>query len=321
MKIFLAPMVGRTDRYFRSLIRIISPNITLFTEMITVDSLIRGKRSNHLITEDEHPIIIQLAGDDKKKFLECSQIAEDLGYDEINLNIGCPSNKVIKGGFGACQIIEPEKVSDYVYAINRKCKIPISIKTRLGLGFDQKLDDIIKFIEMTSNAGCKIFYIHARNAILNGLSTRKNRSIPPLRYDDVIYLKNLFPNLKIYINGGFEYIEDIEKTLKIFDGIMIGRKIYNDPMFLTKIDELIFSSYQDKCREKIINQFLDKLTKDDHCNKKFVLRHLTNLYFNTSLSKKWKKFIHNLSNSDRPLSDLRYFSNEKRYEEKKVVST
>ena len=101
-----------------------------------------------------------------KKFLECSQIAEDLGYDEINLNIGCPSNKVIKGGFGACQIIEPEKVSDYVYAINRKCKIPISIKTRLGLGFDQKLDDIIKFIEMTSNAGCKIFYIHARNAIL-----------------------------------------------------------------------------------------------------------------------------------------------------------
>ena len=196
MKIFLAPMVGRTDKYFRKLVRIISPNVILFTEMITVDSLIRGNFRNYTVNKSEHPLIAQIAGNDSKKFVECAEILTKSGFDEINLNIGCPSAKVVKGGFGACQIINPHKVSEFVESIKSCTNLPISIKTRLGLGFDQNLDDIKKFIRLTSEAGCKTYYIHARNAILDGLSTRKNRSVPPLRYDDVMKLKRTFPDLK-----------------------------------------------------------------------------------------------------------------------------
>ncbi len=201
MKIFLAPMVGRTDKYFRKLVRIISPNIIMFTEMITVDSLIRGNLRNYTVNRQEHPLVAQIAGNDSDKFIECAEILTKSGFDEINLNIGCPSAKVVKGGFGACQIIDPFKVAEFVKAIKSCTDLPVSIKTRLGLGYEQDLDDIKNFIRLTSEAGCEIFYIHARNAILNGLSTRKNRSVPPLRYDGVMITKKTFHHLKVYING------------------------------------------------------------------------------------------------------------------------
>lgn len=321
MRIFLAPMVGRTDRYFRRLVRIISPNITLFTEMITVDSLLRGKRSIHEVDEREHPIVIQLAGDDERKMIECSKISQDLGYDEVNLNVGCPSTKVVKGGFGACQINEPNKIANFVKSIKNSCDVPISIKTRLGLGYDHDLDAIKDFINQTSDAGCKIFYIHARNAILNGLSTRKNRSVPPLRYNDVSILKKEFPNVEIYINGGFESMTSIKNISTTFDGIMIGRKVYGDPMFLIKLEKSFFSEQYDKSREQIINEYLETLNKKDISNKRFVMRHLTNLYFKTNLSKKWKRYIHFISNSKNPITDLKYFPKEDTYETKKVISS
>ena len=240
MKIFLAPMVGRTDKYFRKLVRIISPNVILFTEMITVDSLIRGNFRNYTVNKSEHPLIAQIAGNDSKKFVECAEILTKSGFDEINLNIGCPSAKVVKGGFGACQIINPHKVSEFVESIKSCTNLPISIKTRLGLGFDQNLDDIKKFIRLTSEAGCKTYYIHARNAILDGLSTRKNRSVPPLRYDDVMKLKRTFPDLKIYINGGIVNMDVMSELLTIYGGVMLGRKIYDDPMFLNDIEKKYF---------------------------------------------------------------------------------
>ena len=224
MKIFLAPMVGRTDKYFRRLVRIISPNIVMFTEMITVDSLIRGNFKNYIVDKNEHPLVAQIAGNDTRKFIQCAEILTKSGFDEINLNIGCPSAKVVKGGFGACQIIDPYKVAQFVEAIKSCTDLPVSIKTRLGLGFDQSLDNIIKFIEVNSNAGCETFYIHARNAVLNGLSTRKNRTVPPLRYDDVYKLKEMFPYLNIYINGGIVNIEDLNELLVIYGGVMLGRK-------------------------------------------------------------------------------------------------
>ena len=232
MKIFLAPMVGRTDKYFRKLVRIISPNIIMFTEMITLDSLIRGNLRDYTVNKQEHPLVAQIAGNDSDKFIECAEILTKSGFDEINLNIGCPSAKVVKGGFGACQIIDPFKVAEFVEAIKSCTDLPVSIKTRLGLGYDQDLDDIKKFIRLTSEAGCEIFYIHARNAILNGLSTRKNRSVPPLRYDDVMILKETFPHLKVYINGGIVNLEDLNELLAVYGGVMLGRKIYDDPMFL-----------------------------------------------------------------------------------------
>ena len=321
MKVFLAPMVGRTDKYFRRLARIISPNIILFTEMITVDSLIRGKFKQYSIKDSEHPLIIQLAGDDKNKFIQCTKIISDQGFDEINLNIGCPSSKVVKGGFGACQIEAPMKVSEYIEGIKTQTKIPVSIKTRLGLGYEQDLNEIIDFIRLTSEAGCNIYYIHARNAILDGISTKKNRSVPPLRYNDVFKLKTIFPDLQIYINGGFEDISDIKEMLGIYKGVMIGRKIYSNPMFLAEIENKIFSANKTLSLEEVICQYIDQLDAEEASNKLYALKHLTNLYKGTRLSKKWRIYLHNLINSGQPIETLKNFYKENDYEEKEIISS
>jgi len=321
MKVFLAPMVGRTDKYFRRLARIISPNIILFTEMITVDSLIRGKFKQYSIKDSEHPLIIQLAGDDKNKFIQCTKIISDQGFDEINLNIGCPSSKVVKGGFGACQIEAPMKVSEYIEGIKTQTKIPVSIKTRLGLGYEQDLNEIIDFIRLTSEAGCNIYYIHARNAILDGISTKKNRSVPPLRYNDVFKLKKIFPDLQIYINGGFEDISDIKEMLGIYKGVMIGRKIYSNPMFLAEIENKIFSANKTLSLEEVICQYVDQLDAEEASNKLYALKHLTNLYKGTRLSKKWRIYLHNLINSGQPIETLKNFYKENDYEEKEIISS
>ncbi len=319
MKVFLAPMVGRTDKYFRKLARIISPNIVLFTEMITVDSLIRGSFKEYYIRDSEHPLIVQIAGNDKNKFIQCAEIISEQGFDEINLNIGCPSSKVVKGGFGACQINDASKVAEYVDAIKSHTKIPLSIKTRLGLGFDQNLESIVKFIEITSKAGCDIYYIHARNAILNGLSTRKNRSIPPLRYQDVLILKQMFPNLNIYINGGVDDIHVVKEMLDLYKGVMIGRKIYNNPMFLADIEKNIFSNYKNFSIKEIVCQYIDDLDNDETSNKLYAVKHLTNLYKGTNLSKKWRKFLHRLVNSDQKIENLKNFYVEADHEEEKII--
>ena len=318
MKIFLAPMVGRTDKYFRKLVRIISPNVILFTEMITVDSLIRGNLRNYTVNKSEHPLIAQIAGNDSKKFVECAEILTKSGFDEINLNIGCPSAKVVKGGFGACQIINPHKVSEFVESIKSCTNLPISIKTRLGLGFDQNLDDIKKFIKLTSEAGCKTYYIHARNAILDGLSTRKNRSVPPLRYDDVMKLKRTFPDLKIYINGGIVNMDVMSELLTIYGGVMLGRKIYDDPMFLNDIEKKIFSSNKNLSTHEVICKYIDQLDAEDQHNKLYALKHLTNLYKGTCYAKKWRKFLHLVINSNQPLQNIKNFNYKSKNEERKI---
>ena len=316
MKIFLAPMVGRTDKYFRRLVRIISSNIIMFTEMITVDSLIRGNIRNYTVDKSEHPVVAQIAGNDSKKFVECAEILTTSGFDEINLNIGCPSAKVVKGGFGACQIVDPNSVAKFVESIKSSTDLPVSIKTRLGLGFDQSLEDIKKFIKLTSEAGCKTFYIHARNAILNGLSTRKNRSVPPLRYDDVMKLKEIYPHLNIYINGGIVNLEDLNKLLEIYGGVMLGRKIYDDPMFLNDIEKNIYSSNSNLSTYEVICRYIDQLDEEDSHNKLYALKHLVNLYKGTCYAKKWRKFLHSMINSDQPLQNIKNFdyrsNNEKR---------
>tara|TARA_B100000035_G_scaffold181758_1_gene155159 strand:+ start:2151 stop:3095 length:945 start_codon:yes stop_codon:yes gene_type:complete len=311
-------MVGRTDKYFRRLVRIISPNIVMFTEMITVDSLIRGKFRNYIVNKSEHPIVAQIAGNDSKKFIECAEILTKSGFDEINLNIGCPSAKVVKGGFGACQIIDPYKVAEFVESIKSCTDLPVSIKTRLGLGFDENLDDIVKFIKLTSKAGCETFYIHARNAILNGLSTRKNRSVPPLRYDDVLKLKKIFPHLNVYINGGIINLEDLNELLVIYGGVMLGRKIYEDPMFLNEIEKNIYSSNNNLSTREVICRYIDQLDTEDNYNKLYALKHLTNLYKGTYYAKKWRKFLHSVINSDQPLQSIKNFDYRSNDEERKI---
>ena len=316
-RIYLAPMVGRTDEHYRMFIRILSKNIHLYTEMITCDSFIHTDRKLYEVKPRENSLTIQLAGSEPKKYGLCAKIIESKGYDEINLNIGCPSNKVIKGEFGACLMSSPKLVAECVLEIQKSCDLPISIKTRLGLGYEEDLSLLFDLISETRDAGCKKYFIHARNAILNGLSPKKNRKIPKLRYQDALFVKNKYSDIELYLNGGLEDIQAIQNNISIFDGLMIGRKIYDDPMFLMIIENRIFDNQNSVSREDVIHEYLryaEPLSKRGISNY-LLLRHLYSLYYNTSSSKKWKKYIHDIIQDDKNIMLIKDFKASS-YEEK-----
>ena len=292
-RIYLAPMVGRTDQHFRTFIRILSKNIHLYTEMITCDTFLHSNRNRIKVHNYEDPITIQLAGSDPEKYMKCSKIIQEQGFSEINLNIGCPSNKVIKGKFGACLMNYPNQVAEIVEAIKESCSLPVSIKTRLGLDYDENLDLLHKFIYKRSNAGCNTYFLHARNAILKGISPKKNRSIPSLRYDDALKIKQEFPNLSIILNGGIKTMDEVIHYSNLFDGIMIGRKIYDDPMFLINIEHKIFNSMSFFDKKTILEVYLKYSINqiNSGVSKYFLFKHLFGLYYKTNFSKKWKKFL------------------------------
>ena len=308
-RIYLAPMVGRTDQYYRSFVRILSKNICLYTEMITCDSFLHTDRRNYIVKEEEKNLTIQLAGSDPKKYGLCASIIQEKGYNEINLNIGCPSSKVVKGEFGACLMKDPDKVADCVYEIKKTCSLPISIKTRLGLGYEENLDLLFSLIDKTKDSGCSKYIIHARNAILNGLSPKKNRKIPLLRYADVSVVKNTYPDLEFYLNGGVEDILEIRKNIDKFDGLMIGRKIYDNPMFLNEIEEKIYGNEVVLSRKSILEKYLKYALSPENkdTSNYLLLRHLFSLYYNTSSSKKWKKFLHDIIQSDKEIELITNF--------------
>jgi tRNA-dihydrouridine synthase A len=308
-RIYLAPMVGRTDEHYRSFVRILSKNIYLYTEMITCDSFLYTNRKDYIVKEEEKNLTIQLAGSDPKKYGQCAKIIEEKGYGEINLNIGCPSSKVVKGEFGACLMNDPDKVAACVYEIKKSCNLPVSIKTRLGLGYEENLDLLFNLINKTKISGCNKYIIHARNAILNGLSPKKNRKIPLLRYADVTTVKNSFPELEFYLNGGVEDISEIKKNIDKFDGLMIGRRIYDNPMFLNEIEEQIYGNEKVLSRKSILEKYLKyalSLPNKDTGNY-LLLRHLFSLYYNTGSSKKWKKFLHDIIQSDKAIELITKF--------------
>jgi tRNA-dihydrouridine synthase A len=315
-RIYLAPMVGRTDEHYRAFVRILSKNIYLYTEMITCDSFLHTNRKDYVVKEGEKNLTIQLAGSDPKKYSQCASIIEDQGYDEINLNIGCPSSKVVKGEFGACLMNNPDKVAECVYEIKQSCDLPISIKTRLGLGYEENLDLLFTLINKTKVFGCSKYIIHARNAILNGLSPKKNRKIPVLRYADVTTVKDSFPGLEFYLNGGVEDISEIRKNINKFDGLMIGRRIYDNPMFLNQIEKEIYNNNETLSRQSILKKYLKYALslQNKNTSNYLLLRHLFSLYYNTSSSKKWKKFLHDIIQSDKDIELITNFE-ESTYDE------
>ena len=285
--------------------------------MITCDSYIHTDRKLYEVKARENSLTIHLAGSEPKKYGLCAKIIESRGYDEINLNIGCPSNKVIKGEFGACLMSSPNLVAECVLEIKKSCDLPVSIKTRLGLGYEEDLNLLFDLINETRDAGCKKYFIHARNAILNGLSPKKNRKIPKLRYQDALFVKKKYNDIELYLNGGLEDIQSIQNNISIFDGVMIGRKIYDDPMFLTTIESTIFDNKNNISREDIINQYLryaEPLFRKG-ISGYLLLRHLYSLYYNTSSSKKWKKYIHDIIQGNKDISLIKDFE-ELLYEEK-----
>ncbi|MDI7166796.1 tRNA dihydrouridine(20/20a) synthase DusA [Leptospira santarosai] len=238
----LAPMMDWTDRHFRYFLRLISKHTFLYTEMIHTGAVLRGDRHRFLsYNPEELPLAIQLGGDDPKALSESSKIGEDYGYSEINLNVGCPSDRVREGNFGACLMKTPERVAELVFAMDTSVSIPVTVKCRIGIPGKETLEDLCRFIECVRQAGVKRFIVHARIAILGGLSPAQNRQVPPLRYADVEALKREFPNLLIEINGGIRTIAEMRERLKANDGVMIGRAAYETPYLFSEVDSLFFN--------------------------------------------------------------------------------
>ncbi len=288
-RLSIAPMMDCTDRHFRVLMRQITKKSLLYTEMIVAQALHYNNNRSKLLDFDEieHPIAIQLGGDNPNLLAEAAQIAEDWGYDEINLNIGCPSPKVKSGNFGACLMGKPKIVANCIEEMKKSCNIPITVKHRLGIDNLDNDDYLTKFVDSCSIAGAERFIVHARKAWLNGLNPKENRTIPPLQYERVKKLKDIRPRLIIELNGGINTVNDCIKTLKTFDGAMVGRAAYSHPFMWRKIDSIIYGQ-KDKCisRSKIIKKIIP-----------FAQKHLENDGRLWNISKHIINLIENIPNA------------------------
>ncbi|MGC9456517.1 MAG: tRNA dihydrouridine(20/20a) synthase DusA [Halothiobacillaceae bacterium] len=239
-RLAVAPMLDWTDRHFRVLARLISGHALLYTEMVTTGALLHGDRQRHLeFSAAEHPLVLQLGGSDPGELARCAEIAADWGYDEVNLNVGCPSDRVQSGRFGACLMAEPARVGECVAAM-QSAGLPVSVKCRIGIDQDEGYAPLQHFVDVVSEAGCRLFVVHARKAWLQGLSPRENRDVPPLRYELVHRLKADFPALHVTINGGINSLEAARRQLEKVDGVMMGRAVYHDPWVLAQADREIF---------------------------------------------------------------------------------
>ncbi len=234
-------MMDRTDRHFRYFLRRLTRRTLLYTEMVTTWAVLRGDREHLLgFDPDEKPLALQLGGDDPEALAACARIAEDLGYDEVNLNVGCPSERVQKGSFGACLMAAPRIVADAVAAMRAAVALPVTVKHRIGIDDLDSYELLARFVATVAEAGCDRFSVHARIAWLSGLSPKENREVPPLRYPDVYRLQRDFPRLAIEINGGVGSLDEAEEHLEHVDGVMIGRAAYDDPYLFATADQRIF---------------------------------------------------------------------------------
>lgn len=259
----VAPMIDWTDRHCRYLHRLLSKHARLYTEMITTNAILRGDR-NHLLTfnSEEHPLALQLGGSDPKALAECARIGEEYGYDEINLNVGCPSDRVQQGQFGACLMAQPELVGDCIAAMQAAVDIPVTVKTRIGIDDCVVEDFLWRFVETVTEAGCRTWIIHARKAWLQGLNPKQNREIPPLNYPLVYQLKRDFPACAIILNGGIQNVNEALQHLQHVDGVMLGRAAYQQPYLLREVDSAFFAEHSAlPTREIILQSFIDYMQK------------------------------------------------------------
>ena len=300
----VAPMMDRTDRHERFFLRSLSKKAYLYTEMINANAVLFGNQNELLkFNECEHPLAIQLGGNDPIKLSEAATISESYGYDEINLNVGCPSTKVQNGDFGAILMRNPNLVAKCVKAIKNNVNIPVSIKCRIGVDDMDEEKDLNTFIKKVSDSGCKVFIIHARKAWLKGLSPKENRNIPPLNYERVYKLKDEFPHLEIIINGGLENIEDSKNHLTKVDGVMMGRKAYENPFQLTKVDHLIYGMpFLPKTKEEVLLKMIPYIIQQHKAGVKINLisRHLIGLTKGTKFAKHIRSSLTNLSTLRQP---------------------
>ena len=288
-----APMMDWSDRHCRYFFRQLSRNAVVYTEMITGGALIHGDVDRHLrFHADEHPVALQLGGSEPRDLAHCARLGERYGYDEINLNCGCPSERVQNGAFGACLMAEPKLVADCVKAMRDAVSTPVTVKHRLGIDSIEEYDFVRRFVETVAQAGCATFLVHARNAVLKGLSPKDNREVPPLKYDYVYRLKKEFPDLRIVVNGGVDTLEKAAAHLDQADGVMLGRVAYHDPYILALADSRLFGEPL-KPRAEIVEAMFAYTRAEVASGTpvRAIARHMLGLYHGQPNARIWRRML------------------------------
>jgi tRNA-dihydrouridine synthase A len=295
-RLSVAPMMDWTDRHCRYFHRLLSPNALLYSEMVTTGALIHGDVARHLqFNAEEHPVALQLGGSEPHDLAQCAKLGEDWGYDEINLNCGCPSERVQRGAFGACLMAEPNLVADCVKAMVDRVNIPVTVKHRIGIDKSEVYGMVRDFVGTVSEAGCQTFIVHARNAWLKGLSPKANREVPPLRYEVVHRLKKDFPHLTLVINGGITTTAQIAEQLQHVDGVMLGREAYHNPWALVEWEAAFLASGTDDVdltREQVESEMCDYMQREAQAHGtpwSAIARHMLGLRHGLPGSRRWRQ--------------------------------
>ena len=291
-RISVAPMMDWTTRDYRFFARLFNPNVILYTEMVTTGAILFGDAGRHLnYNREEHPIVLQLGGSNPKDLATCTKMAEDWGYNEVNLNVGCPSDRVQNNKIGACLMAEPELVAECISAMRQAVNIPVTVKHRIGIDNMQSYEEMLHFVDTVAKTGCNNFIVHARIALLQGLSPKENREVPPLRYEDVYRLKQERPDLTIEINGGVKTLAETQEHLKHVDGVMIGREAYHNPYLLAELGQLWNLEAPD--RFDIMEQMLPYIEQRmaEGAPLSIITRHILGLFQNLPGARKWRQAL------------------------------
>jgi tRNA-dihydrouridine synthase A len=292
----VAPMMDWTDRHCRYFLRLISPQVRLYTEMVTAAALHHGDNDRLLaFDESEHPVALQVGGSDPGLMAAAARLGAERGYDEININVGCPSERVQSGSFGACLMAEPEIVADCVKAMRDSVDVPVTVKSRIGIDDHDDYEFLRRFVVAQAMAGCEVFVVHARKAILKGLSPKENRSVPSLRYDRVYALKAEFPELTIVLNGGVTTLDDCREHLQHVDGVMIGRQAYHDPYLLAELEAALLApaDWRAPSREDVVERMLPYIERElaEGAELQHITRHLLGLFAGQPGARHWRRYL------------------------------
>jgi tRNA-dihydrouridine synthase A len=294
-RLSVAPMMDWTDRHCRYFHRLLSRHALLYTEMITTGALVHGDVPRHLdFNAEEHPVALQLGGSDPVELAHCARLGQQWGYDEINLNCGCPSERVQRGSFGACLMAEPQLVADCVKAMVDSVQVPITVKHRIGIDQDERYEFVRDFVGAVSEAGCRVFLVHARNAWLKGLSPKENREVPPLRYEWVHRLKRDFPHLTIAVNGGITTSEQVAEQLDALDGVMVGREAYHNPWWIAQWDSRFFGEPAEpwRTREWVEERMTEYMAREAAAHGtpwSSIARHMLGLRHGQPGARRWRQ--------------------------------
>ena len=287
-------MMDWTDRHCRYFLRLLSPNAWLYTEMVTAAAIVHGDRAALLqFDAAEHPVAVQLGGSNAEWMTEAAIASATAGYDEININVGCPSDRVQSGQFGACLMATPQLVAECFTAMRDAVEVPVTVKSRIGVDDQDSYDFLRRFVDTLVAAGCRKFIVHARIAILEGLSPKENRSVPPLRYERVFQLKRDYPELEIVLNGGIQSVADIDAALQEVDGVMIGRQAYQQPYFLAEIERHLDPAFELPARRAIVEQMLPYIESELASGERLgrITRHMLGLFAGQPGARAWRRYL------------------------------